>query len=170
MVTNSQFDIDSSIVETVRVDSSTNDGSKDWLIRSKVYLRLNQNVNLNSRFRFYLNDEEIELEATKAVRRIVGQTGHIISNEFELGPFSNQKVLPWFPNKFDYLQENRQDLKPNVYNFTVSIENRNGSALVEKRSFRIGFKEIKLKEESLDDGKTFYFEINGLPFFAKGKF
>lgn len=164
------LDLDSAIVETVRVNSNKKPGSKDWMIRSKVFLKLNQNnVDLEAKFRFHLNDEEIQVQDTnKSTRRIIGHSGDVITNEFQLDQISNDKILPWYPNMFDYLQERNSFLKPNLYNLTVSIENRNNSKVVNKRTFRIGFREIKLIEEQLIDGRTFFFKINDLPFFARG--
>lgn len=162
-----KFEIDSAIVETTRVNSSRNDGSKDWLIHSKVHLRLNEDTNTVTRFRFYLNGEEVKSKNRTTVR-VAGQDGGLTLNEFEIGPLDGNKMLPWFPNKFDYLQENRQELKPNLYNFSVRVETRDDSSLIHSRTFRIGFKDIKLREEPMANGNSFYFEINGVPFFAKG--
>lgn len=162
-----KFEIDSAIVETIRVNSTRNDGSKDWLVRSKVHLRLNEDTNTLSRFRFYLNGQEVKSKNETTIR-VAGKDGGLTLHEFELGPFDGNKVLPWFPNKFDYLQENRQELKPNLHNLTVRVETRDGSSLIHNKAFRIGFRDIKLRETPLANGKSFYFEINGVPFFAKG--
>lgn len=163
----STFEIESAIVETTRVDSAKADGSKDWLIRTKVYLRLNEDTNTVSRLRFFLNGEEVKSKNRTTIR-VAGQDGKLTLNEFEIGPLEGDKVLAWFPNRFDYLQENRQELKPNLHNFTVRAETRDGSSLIDSRTFRIGFRDIKLREDQMANGNSFYFEINGVPFFAKG--
>ena len=162
-----KFEIESTIVETTLVNSAKADGSKDWLVRAKVYLRLNEDTNTVSRFRFYLNGQEVKSKNRTTIR-VAGQDGKMALNEFEIGPLESDKVLAWFPNRFDYLQENRQDLKPNLHNFTVRVETRDSSSVIDNRTFRIGFRDIKLREDQMANGNSFYFEINGVPFFAKG--
>jgi Beta-galactosidase/beta-glucuronidase len=57
--------------------------------------------------------------------------------------------------------------KQNLYDVVSEIRDINGT-LIDINSRRIGLRNIKVINKEDNDGKSFYIEVNGKPFFAKG--
>jgi beta-mannosidase len=79
------------------------------------------------------------------------ETGEILTFKFY-----EDEVTPWWPNGYG---------SQTLYNVSVRYE---GEREYDETSVRIGFRNIELVQEELDQGLSFYFKVNGHPIFAKG--
>ncbi len=72
--------------------------------------------------------------------------------------FSVENPRLWWPNQMG---------EQNLYNVTVSLKSSDGDTL-DHTEKRIGLRTLNLVEEKDQWGVSFRFEVNGVPFFAKG--
>lgn len=97
---------------------------------------------------------EIKVNSNSAIKKTVSlKQGY---NQLEI-PFSIKKPQLWWPNGLG-------DQK--LYNITLEL-NKNGH-LLHSMSLKKGLRTIKIVQESDSVGRSFGFEINGIPVFAKG--
>lgn len=127
-----------------------------WLISTTTYISgsLNSCVNVIS---LDLGDFEPVISSqpvsVKDVSDLIG-----VRNILKV---PQDKVSQWWPNGFG---------NQPLYNLTSSFIS--GSSFVRNKTVKIGFRTVRLVQEPVrsdsSQGLTFYFEINGVPIFAKG--
>ncbi len=106
------------------------------------------------------------INATVAVEYGIGKGARkTVSKQVVLNPGENRISVPleidnpqrWMPVHFG---------EQHLYDFTAKISS--GNQLIAEKTQRIGLRKVRLVQEDDEHGKSFYFEVNDIPVFAKG--
>ena len=134
-----------------------------WTLKVNVYLESASDKEFDAIFNINLDENHLISNQKKTIKPLSNKSDEVM---FEIS-IKNIPIIAWFPNG---VANNTQKLYG--LNVTVTFPDQPVDKYphsVQTRTKKIGFRTIEVHEESVKPrGMSFYFKINGLPFFAKG--
>ncbi|XP_054165442.1 beta-mannosidase-like [Oppia nitens] len=151
------------IIRDVTVETIANRSKVpvEWSLTVQVFVESAANRQLDGLFDIQLDNQQ--LLANKLIKLKTNDKGE--STALFVLPIlsSHTSIEQWFPNG---VANNTQKL----YDLNVQLTSSSAAPVeISAVSRQIGFRTIELIQEPVKpEGLTFYFRVNGLPFFAKG--
>ncbi|XP_074102182.1 beta-mannosidase-like isoform X2 [Cotesia typhae] len=125
----------------------------NWRINVTVFLEaalISSNEPIQCELSIILKINNSYLNNSKTINLLNSQQQSISLDVLE------SQIHRWWPNGYG---------SQTLYNITTKLKTKSG---VQIRKKRIGFRTVKLVQEPLKKGLSFYFQINEVPIFAKG--
>ena len=134
-----------------------------WTLKVNVYLESASNKEFDAIFNINLDENHLISNQKKIIKPLTDKSVEVM---FEI-PIKSIPIIAWFPNGVANNTQKLYGLNVRVTFPDHPVDKYSHS--VQARTKKIGFRTIEVVEELVKPrGMTFYFKINGLPFFAKG--